>query len=98
MHSIRAGTDGSRWETAALPRSRTSGAAHTTTSAAVPVDHQAYSPDLAPSDYHLLQLLKRFLAKRYLSSDDDVQTDGCHRSPRADLFDTGVQKLVSRYD
>ncbi|GBN23012.1 hypothetical protein AVEN_180883-1, partial [Araneus ventricosus] len=74
-----AGTDGSRWETAALPRSRTCGAAHTTTSAAVPVDHQAYSPDLAPSDYHLLQLLKRFLAKRYLSRDDDVQTDGCHR-------------------
>ncbi|GBN89187.1 hypothetical protein AVEN_64714-1 [Araneus ventricosus] len=65
--------------------------------------HPAYSPDLTPSDYLLFQHLKRFLAKQHFPSDDDVQTDGCNglvplRSPAADLFDTGVQNLVSRYD
>ncbi|GBM87738.1 hypothetical protein AVEN_139829-1 [Araneus ventricosus] len=65
------------------------------------VDHFAYSPDLTPSDYQLLQHPKRFLAKQYFPSDDDVQTDGCHRLALLSgggLFDTGVQKLVSRYD
>ncbi|GBN75275.1 hypothetical protein AVEN_141105-1 [Araneus ventricosus] len=37
-------------------------------------DHPAYSPDLAPSDYHPFQYLKRFLAGQHFPSDDDMQT------------------------
>ncbi|GBN60400.1 hypothetical protein AVEN_201464-1 [Araneus ventricosus] len=57
-------------------------------------NHPAYRPDLAPSDYHLFQHLKRFLTKQHFPSDDDVQTDSCRRlagwlhSPELDLFDT----------
>ncbi|GBM08014.1 hypothetical protein AVEN_71454-1 [Araneus ventricosus] len=48
-------------------------------------DHPAYSPYLATSDYHLLQHLKRFLAKQHFSSDDDVQTDGSALRQRISL-------------
>ncbi|GBM44364.1 hypothetical protein AVEN_185666-1 [Araneus ventricosus] len=39
----------------------------------------------SPSDYHLFQHLKSFLAKQHLYNDDEVQTDGFHR--RAPLSD-----------
>ncbi|GBL72641.1 hypothetical protein AVEN_127894-1 [Araneus ventricosus] len=42
-------------------------------------DHPTYSPDFAPRDYHLSQLLKRFLVKLHFPSDDDMQTDVCHK-------------------
>ncbi|GBO45270.1 hypothetical protein AVEN_104237-1 [Araneus ventricosus] len=51
------------------------------------IDHPTYSPDLAPSDYHLLQYLKRSLGKQHLPS--------WLRSSAANLFDIGVDKLVS---
>ncbi|GBN61024.1 hypothetical protein AVEN_121268-1 [Araneus ventricosus] len=54
----------------------------------------------SPRDYHLFQHLKTVLANPHVSSDDDVQTDGCHRLV---LLSGGflrqlVLKLVSRYD
>ncbi|GBN45231.1 hypothetical protein AVEN_231825-1 [Araneus ventricosus] len=42
-------------------------------------DHPACSLDLAPSDYHLFQNMKRFLAKLHFHSDESVQTDDRHR-------------------
>ncbi|GBM91074.1 hypothetical protein AVEN_99402-1 [Araneus ventricosus] len=54
------------WETAPRLRSPSCGAAHTTAEA-VPLnvfDHPAYSPDLASSDCHLSQHLKRFQSRR----------------------------------
>ena len=36
------------------------------------LDHPPYSPDLAPSDYHLLPGLKKQLNGRHFSSDGDV--------------------------
>jgi histone-lysine N-methyltransferase SETMAR len=36
------------------------------------LDHPPYSPDLAPSDYHLFPGLKKELKGRYLSSDAEV--------------------------
>jgi transposase len=44
-------------------------------------DHPPYSPDFAPSDYHLFTYLKNWLS-----------------SQAADFFDTGIQKLIPRYD
>ncbi|GBN10872.1 hypothetical protein AVEN_155743-1 [Araneus ventricosus] len=67
----------SRWEIAPRPRSPSSGAAHTETTVSFrweEFDHPAYSPDLAPSDYHPFQYLKRFLAGQHFPSDDDMQT------------------------
>ena len=37
------------------------------------LQHPAYSPDLAPSDYHLFALLKDALRGRKFSSDEAVQ-------------------------
>jgi histone-lysine N-methyltransferase SETMAR len=36
------------------------------------LDHPPYSPDLAPSDYHLFPGLKKQLKVRYFSSDKEV--------------------------
>jgi len=36
------------------------------------LDHSSYSPDLAPSDYHLIPGLKKQLKGRHLSSDAEV--------------------------
>ncbi|GBN53081.1 hypothetical protein AVEN_209395-1 [Araneus ventricosus] len=38
-----------------------------------------YSPDLAPTDCHLVQHPRWFLTKQHLPSDDDVQADDCQR-------------------
>ena len=36
------------------------------------LDHSPYSPDLAPSNYHLFPGLKKHLKDRYFSSDAEV--------------------------
>ena len=36
------------------------------------LDHTPYSPDLAPSDYHLLPGLRKQLKDRHISSDMEV--------------------------
>ena len=36
------------------------------------LDHAPYSPDLAPSDYHLFPRLKKQLQGRHFSSDTEV--------------------------
>ena len=59
------------------------------------LDHPPYSPDLAPSDYHLFPGLKKRLKDRHFSSDAEVIAaaetwlDG-HRS---EFFFNGLQKL-----
>ena len=39
------------------------------------LDHPPYSPDLAPSDYHLFPGLKKRLKGRHFSSDAEVIAD-----------------------
>ncbi|GBM34759.1 hypothetical protein AVEN_208912-1 [Araneus ventricosus] len=48
-----------------------------------------------PSNNSLFQHLKRLLEKQHFPTDDDVEP-GWLRSPATNLFDTGVQKLISR--
>jgi histone-lysine N-methyltransferase SETMAR len=36
-------------------------------------EHPAYSPDLAPSDFHLFPKLKEFLGGRRFKSDEEVK-------------------------
>ena len=58
-------------------------------------DHPTYSPDLAPSDYHLFPGLKKQLKGRHFSSDAEVIAaaetwlDGQH----SEFFLSGLQKL-----
>ena len=62
-------------------------------------DHPPYSPDLAPSDFHLFLHLKSFLAGRRFH-DDEVKeaVTMCFASQAASFYDEGIQKLVQRYD
>jgi hypothetical protein len=61
-------------------------------------EHPSYSPDLAPSDYHLFLHLKKFLAAQCLRSDQetkDVVRDQLG-SLAVTLCNEGVQLLVPR--
>ena len=63
------------------------------------LDHPPYSPDLAPSDYHLFPGLKKQLKLRHFSSDAEVIAaaetwlDG---QPSDFFFLSGLQKLEQR--
>jgi histone-lysine N-methyltransferase SETMAR len=58
--------------------------------------HPPYSPDLAPSDYHLFGSLKKALQGRQLGSDEEVKqtvhTWLCDQ-PKT-FFSDGIKKLV----
>jgi hypothetical protein len=60
----------------------------------------AYSPDLAPSDFHLFPKLKQFLGGRRFKSDEEVKDVVKERlnGLAAEVHDEGIQKLVTRYD
>ena len=61
------------------------------------MDHPPYSPDLAPSDYHLFLHMKRFLSGKQFHSDAEVKTTvrSWLQQQAVDFFDTGIQKLVT---
>ena len=58
-----------------------------------------YSPDLAPSDFHLFLHLKKFLGDKR-SDDDDLKyaVQKSLTSQAAAFYEEGVQKLVPRHD
>jgi len=64
------------------------------------LEHPAYSPDLAPSDYHLFGLLKDALRGRRFTSDEGVK-EAVHEwlaaQPKA-FFSEGIQKLLERWN
>lgn len=64
------------------------------------VAHPPYSPDLAPSDYHLFLELKKFLAGQRFESEVELQTSTANwlHSQAAQFYEEGMQKLVPRYD
>jgi hypothetical protein len=62
-------------------------------------DHPPYSPDLAPSDYHLFTYLKNWLRSQLFNNNEEFM-EGVKTwlsSQAVDLFDIGIQKLISRY-
>ena len=62
--------------------------------------HPPYSPDLAPSDFHLFLHLKKLLGGKRFDDDDDLK-DVVQKwlIPQAAAFyEEGIQKLVPRYD
>jgi len=63
-------------------------------------DHPPFSPDLAPSDFHLFLHLKPFLVGRRFHDDSEVKqaVTTCLASQAASFYDEGMQKLVQSYD
>src|SRR5215469_14665871 len=63
-------------------------------------DPPPYSPDLAPSDFHLFLHLKSFLAGQRFHDDNEVKeaVTTCFASQAASFYDEGIQKLVQRYE
>jgi len=62
------------------------------------LDHPPYSPDLAPSDFHLFLHLKKHLAGKKFDDDDEVHKEVMtwFKGQAADFYDSGIQKLVPR--
>jgi transposase len=57
-------------------------------------DHPPYSPDLAPSDYHLFIYLKKRLRWQFFNNNEKMM-EGTSQAT-ADFFDIGVQELIPR--
>ncbi|UYV74126.1 hypothetical protein LAZ67_11002194 [Cordylochernes scorpioides] len=63
------------------------------------LEHPAYSPDLAPSDYFLFGLLKKELKGKRFDSDEDVQKvvqDFFHTLPKS-AYKESIYKLPERW-
>jgi histone-lysine N-methyltransferase SETMAR len=63
-------------------------------------EHPAYSPELAPSDFHLFPKLKEFFGGRRFKSGEEVK-DAVREwlnGLAAEVYDEGIQKLVTRCD
>lgn len=62
--------------------------------------HPAYSPDLAPSDYHLFRSLQHYLQGKKFLSMDDVQNGlvKFFESKDESFFSNGIEKLISRWE
>ena len=64
--------------------------------------HPPYSPDIAPSDFHLFLQLKKILSgqRQRFQSDKDAEMSVTQwfQSQTGYFYDTGTVKLVPRYD
>jgi histone-lysine N-methyltransferase SETMAR len=61
-------------------------------------NHPPYSPELAPSDFHLFLHLKKFHQRFENDREAEKVVTKWFQSQAADFYDTGVQNLVPRYD
>ncbi|UYV80852.1 hypothetical protein LAZ67_19001988 [Cordylochernes scorpioides] len=61
--------------------------------------HPPYSPELAPSDFHLFPALKFHLGGKHFANDDEVQAEANHWLRRQDTawYNSGIKKLLQRY-
>ena len=59
-----------------------------------------YSPDVAPSDYHLFPKMKIWSATQGFSDNEELM-EGVKtwlHTQAASLYEEGIQKLITRYD
>ncbi|KAJ4429612.1 hypothetical protein ANN_21798 [Periplaneta americana] len=63
-------------------------------------DHPPYSPDLAPSNFHLFTKLKDFLGGTRFGSDEELKktVNTWLNELAVEEYNTGILKLVNRYD
>jgi histone-lysine N-methyltransferase SETMAR len=62
------------------------------------ITHPPYSPDLAPSDYHLFPKLKEHLSGKRFNNDDEVTAEVRRflNSMEGNWYDMDIQKLPLR--
>lgn len=62
--------------------------------------HPPYSPDLAPSDYHLFGPLKQHLRGKHFRNDDEVKEAASEWlcSQPSEFYAEGIDKLIDRWD
>ena len=65
----------------------------------IELNHCAYSPDTAPSNYHLFSNLKKFLRLKNFRSDDEAVTtvDDYLTDLNSDFFCKGIQSVHDRW-
>ena len=64
------------------------------------VTHPPYSPDLAPSDYHLFPKMKEFLRQRTFTDDTSLEKSTLQwlqRQPR-EFYERGISALPRRWE
>lgn len=61
--------------------------------------HPPYSPDLAPSDFHLFPQLKQHLGGRRFANEENLKEEvqTWLTSLAAEWYDAGLKKLLPRY-
>ena len=64
------------------------------------LDHAPYSPDLAPSDFHLFPKLKQHLGGQRFNTDEEVKEAVCKfiDGLAAEFFEEGFQKWITRQE
>jgi [histone H3]-lysine36 N-dimethyltransferase SETMAR len=64
------------------------------------LQHPQYSPDLAPSDFHLFRPLKEFLVGKRFADQEELQDTVVDYFEQLDKqqYREGMFKLVSRWD
>uniref|UniRef100_A0A8D2LHA0 Mariner Mos1 transposase n=1 Tax=Varanus komodoensis TaxID=61221 RepID=A0A8D2LHA0_VARKO len=62
------------------------------------INHPPYSPDLAPSDYHLFPILNKDLRGKQFSNDEELKAAiNTHFLDKEEgYFSQGIEKLISR--
>lgn len=63
------------------------------------IPHPAYSPDLAPSDYHLFRSMAHYLVGKSFKNDDDLKS-GCQQffdSKNQQWYTAGIKSLAERW-
>ena len=60
--------------------------------------HRPYSPDLAPSDYHLFSPIKEGLRGKHYASDEEVKTAVTMwlKKQLAECYEAGIHALIWR--
>ncbi|GBN41322.1 hypothetical protein AVEN_93684-1, partial [Araneus ventricosus] len=63
-------------------------------------DHPPYSPDLAPSDFHLFLKLKEFLGGKRFGSNEELENAVTTwlNELAIEEYDMGILQLVDKYD
>ncbi|XP_049952649.1 histone-lysine N-methyltransferase SETMAR-like [Schistocerca serialis cubense] len=62
------------------------------------LDLPPYSPDLAPTDFHVFRYLKSHLGEKSFHDDEEIkdEIEMCFQQQAATFYDCGIQKLVHR--
>jgi len=62
--------------------------------------HPPYSPDIAPSDYHLFLSLQHFLSGKEFKNKDNVHTgmSDFFASKSKDFYRRGIEELPQRWE